>query len=353
MNPRYDKIALTIKRKIARGALPANGRLPSRNELLRMVGGSKSTLQKGMALLKAEGFIRSRGRSGTFVAATPPNISTVPIILQGGSEAGSNEYFASITEHVREIERASGKRTPILRIQNVKGKKDDFGRLEALANSFCIQGAIFASYPEGEWMLEPLRSNCIPTAAFTEPGQWPGLNTVWGDYDGLIDNALAFLRSKRCRKAAMVNSIRLPMSYVDHFHAKCSELSIESGPQWVHGVSTDRYGRQWILNLLSLMFGGTDRPDAVLITDENITPFVAEAIAGMPVTAVSQSSLPRKIIRTDDASIRYIGFDVVDIMSECMQAVVSAVPGSCTHRTIAAKWADEMSSTEQHGGYNG
>ena len=347
MNPRYDKIALTIKRKIARGALSANGRLPSRNELLRMVGGSKSTLQKGMSLLKAEGFIRSRGRNGTFVTATPPNISNIPVILQEyDGTAASNRYFASITDNIRDIERVSGKKTPLFRIQNVKGKKDDFGKLQMLANSFRIQGSIFASYPDGDWMLEPLMRNNIPTVAFTEPGQWPGLYTVWGDYDDLIEKSLAFLRSKGCGRVGMLNSTRLPMKYIDHFYARCSHHSLKTGPQWVHGVSTDRYGRQWIANLLALMFRNAEKPDAVLVTDENITPFVADAITGTNVTAVSQSSLPKKSTHNDSASIRYIGFDVIDIMSECIHSVVSAIPGTCTHRTIAAKWADEMSSVK-------
>ena len=73
--PLYRQIAHHLSRMIGRGALSAGQKLPAARELAASLGVSRTTANLAYEDLEAGGWIRVRGRSGTFVAPRPENRS--------------------------------------------------------------------------------------------------------------------------------------------------------------------------------------------------------------------------------------------------------------------------------------
>src|ERR1039458_10775758 len=70
--PLSRQIAADMRRDIQSGELAPGALLPSERELIERYGTSKSTASKAIALLQAEGLVRTEFGRGTFVRSRPP-----------------------------------------------------------------------------------------------------------------------------------------------------------------------------------------------------------------------------------------------------------------------------------------
>ncbi len=75
-----------LREMIAVGDYQPGDRLPTRSGLEARFQVSSVTLQRAMDVLSTEGFIESRGRHGTVVAANPPFMRNYGVLLPCGSE---------------------------------------------------------------------------------------------------------------------------------------------------------------------------------------------------------------------------------------------------------------------------
>lgn len=74
--PIYQQIEDYLRQQILSGALAAETQLPATRSLARELGVSRITVTNAYATLESEGLIYSRGGSGTFVLARPPQTAT-------------------------------------------------------------------------------------------------------------------------------------------------------------------------------------------------------------------------------------------------------------------------------------
>lgn len=70
--PRYARIAADLRRRIADGGLAPGQRVPSTRQLARDWGVALATAAKALDVLRSEGLVKSRPRSGTVVAEATP-----------------------------------------------------------------------------------------------------------------------------------------------------------------------------------------------------------------------------------------------------------------------------------------
>src|SRR5690349_14061754 len=71
----------TLRAEIVSGTLALGNRMPSHFEIARRFGVSRVTAQWALRQLCQEGFIRTRARSGTFVAKQPPHINRYALVF--------------------------------------------------------------------------------------------------------------------------------------------------------------------------------------------------------------------------------------------------------------------------------
>ena len=74
--PLYEYLYQRIRDDILRGAIRAGERLPSKRALAQHLGVSVVTVEGAYAQLVAEGYVRSRARSGYFACAVPVGVAT-------------------------------------------------------------------------------------------------------------------------------------------------------------------------------------------------------------------------------------------------------------------------------------
>lgn len=77
--PVYVQLAQGWRERIEDGTLPGGSALPAERELARLLGVSRVTVRQALALLEAEGLLRRKQGSGTFVE--PPRSAPRPLGL--------------------------------------------------------------------------------------------------------------------------------------------------------------------------------------------------------------------------------------------------------------------------------
>ena len=96
VRPRQLQIASDIRARILSGDLRPGDRIPSTETLKAEYGIVDKTAQRAIAILKAEGFVEGRPRSGTFVTGKQP------VVIRASHyprPAGSGEPYAWMTDH--------------------------------------------------------------------------------------------------------------------------------------------------------------------------------------------------------------------------------------------------------------
>jgi DNA-binding GntR family transcriptional regulator len=96
------RLAEELRERLLAGEYLAGTQLPSEPELARRLGVSRSSLRAALALLEAEGLLRSVHGSGTFVTDRPllrndlsRNFGVYEMIAATGLEPGTSEAFAA------------------------------------------------------------------------------------------------------------------------------------------------------------------------------------------------------------------------------------------------------------------
>lgn len=64
----YKQVYQRIHTAILQGILKSGERLPSARTLAKEMGVARGTVEEGYAILKAEGYIESKGQAGTVVS---------------------------------------------------------------------------------------------------------------------------------------------------------------------------------------------------------------------------------------------------------------------------------------------
>ncbi len=67
MQGKVEALRCKIMAEIKNGTLPVNAKIPSRNQLVRKYGFSRSTVDRTISMLTAEGRLGGKRGSGTFV----------------------------------------------------------------------------------------------------------------------------------------------------------------------------------------------------------------------------------------------------------------------------------------------
>src|ERR1700710_1606742 len=77
-----------LRKEIIEGRIPPGGRLPTQVQLVDQFRVSGVTIQRALDRLIREGFICTRGRSGTFVTSRPPHLYSYGVVFRDETAAG-------------------------------------------------------------------------------------------------------------------------------------------------------------------------------------------------------------------------------------------------------------------------
>jgi hypothetical protein len=278
-----QQIVQELRQRIQRKVYLPGARLPSRRELQQELGGSPQTIQAAFDQLQLQGYIVPQGSRGTFVAGHLPNQSTIALVFNEEFEQGSWNRFWSALHRMASNWVGAGEGASIsFRSYCLAG-----GRLEGpvyaqlcgdLADG-ALAGVLFTSPPtlaEHSSLFTPQVPRVIidgrPLGAYPfavshiQVPDKPALDSVF----------LRFLAKGRKRIAGVGGDF----SQLERVRALAIAHGLEARPEWWHCLPLDAIATptaQRIVHLLGTL-PRRERPDGLLITDDNLVPSATSGI---------------------------------------------------------------------------
>jgi DNA-binding LacI/PurR family transcriptional regulator len=325
-----------LRDRIVRGHFQPRSKLPPRTEIAREFGVGAEIVQNAMSRLVNEGFLEVGARkSGTRVASAPPHLSRYRLIFPYGPTHWGQFWHA--------LEAAADACTSPTRdfacFYGLGGYRDikDFQSVIDEVRTRSLAGLIFAS-SANELMGTPLLDTPgVPRVAIAVKGELPGIPKVTVDLDHFVSQSVNLLVAKGRRRLAILCASRAPQ-LAELFRAQLAQHGLESRSFWEQYASMSNHIAA--NNVTELLFhpGQTERPDGLIIADDNLLATATQGIARMGIAVprdldvVAMTNFPN--ILPAAVPVTRIGFDipvVLDLLTERLdQLIQSQTPAELT-----------------------
>jgi DNA-binding LacI/PurR family transcriptional regulator len=253
---------------------------------MKELGVSAVTLQKAFDRLTQQGFLVSQGRRGTFVAEYPPDKACCALVFSDEpGRGGWNRYWSTMLREGKNWQDPNGRRFQPYFISDQSPNSKGHLRLCADAAEGGISGILFVNTP---YYLEesPIFSSAIPRVCIGSPD-------LVGDHHRSAIHFLngtrtafdVFVKSGRHRLAAICN--RVTADDWRHMAQEAKRSGLETRQEWWLGFSCNpasAVSARAVAHLLCSL-PARDRPDCLLIDDDNLVPYATEGIrdAGLSI----------------------------------------------------------------------
>jgi len=346
---KQSAILSALRQRILCGALPPGARLPTRQQIMEEFRTSRATVQGAFDRLIEDGFVRSRGSLGTFVADPLPHLSTYALVFPQARSPGRpwSRFRAALQQAATAMPHTDRRRVIIYCTEG--HEHDDLRRLMKDLRARRLAGVVFANRPrgyEGTGLADLLRRQGTPTVAVMEnpAGAMPA---VYPDVDDFVARALDWLAGRGRRRLAAVYVDDPPPDCGAVLRAAMAARGLEVRDCWQlafhpHLPQAARPAAELLLRTRP-----EDRPDGLLIGDDNLAEHVLAGLvaAGMRVgddlDVVSHCNFPAIVPCV--LPVRRIGFDARRIIEACLAVIDGLRQGrpAAEMTRIAATTEDE------------
>lgn len=326
--PKQDAIVRHLREAIMRGEWGPGARLPTRQVLRKQYSTTSATVQRVFDRLIADGFVETRGARGSFVAERLPHLYRHVLVFPvGESDSGWGNFWAVMRNLAPTLAQERG-----IELQ-VRFGVEDGGpsggearrRLREDLRERRIAGLIFATTPlaKGQSLLgvEPAVPRVIIGGC--PKGHRVAAVSV-GGAPGFSELAVRYLLERGRKRIAVIGPSRAPSHFDDIAHELgCAGLSLP--PHWRQGVELGYPA--WAENVARLLFlgGGRERPDGLIVTDDNLVEY---AVAGLlasgvrvpeQVEMVAHCNFPAP--RPNVIPMARLGYDIHALLSRCLDTI--------------------------------
>ncbi|MFZ2656586.1 MAG: GntR family transcriptional regulator [Victivallales bacterium] len=340
---RFQEIAAELKKNIISGKWAPDMRVPTRRQLCARYGASPITIQNIISQFEEDGFLRSDGRNGTYVVKTPPHLVNVALVFP--EEAKSSRFWQALS-NVAKLERRDGLK--IIQRFNIKynGWTDNPEQV-GLINDILrkrLMGIFFTSPPFLVQDTPIMTEKGIPRCGIMSPGSYPELSQLAADGISFQEKALGCMKSRGRRRIAVIGHSGISnLNWLD----KLSENGFVSGPHWIQGINPGETLPG--CNLARLMFHGSrdNRPDGLVITDDNIVESVTKGIAGSGVKfpqeldVIAHCNFP--CIPPSSVPLVRLGYDAREFLDQALRFLRAMKEGAPPAKAkVKAVFEDEL-----------
>ena len=344
---RHGDIRAQLSSLIRSGAKPPGSRLPTRLELASQFKTTPVTIQKALDRLMADGFVKARGRSGTFVVDRPPHLYRFGIVITAAHATG---FLGILVEQAARLARLHHWNFPVY--SHVDGSVDaeDYRLMLADLQSHRLAGLIFTQQPE--WFLnQPLFADPdLPRVALVEH-QLSGVGSVRLDNPLWVAKALDYLQAQGRHRVAVVATPNQSSAFVELVTRGVAARQLTTHPAWIQAL--DHRSPYWAAHVVAALLNGpaAARPDALIIADDHLVESVTTAlqrhggavVADLPI--VAHCNYPKLPVAA--VPVTWLGYDVrqvlrlaVEYIQQCLEGVKPAPV-----RMVPAQFAAELSES--------
>ncbi len=281
---KQDRIVTELRDAIRDGRYAPGSRMPTRAELQQSHGVSSVTVQRALDRMIADGFVVPRGRHGTFVVDQPPHTCTYGLIIPRTQGEGHwVRFWTALGNEAVALTR--GKRLQINRYFGIDGERDheDWRRLLHDIAAERLAGLLLATVPAGMADTPVMTSN-LPRVAITLRPEKHAFTPLMLDTASFIERALEHLHSLGRTRVAILGVPGHPPEFHKRFAECLKRYGMNTRPFWFQQVTPSApEPAQGVAHLL-LHPGQRDRPDALIISDDNL---VEHATAGIVAAGIA------------------------------------------------------------------
>lgn len=306
-----------LRDRIVRGIYRPGQLVPRRVDLEIEFATSRATMQQVFDRLLADGFISTNGRGGTVVADRPPFLRRIALVFSDAPTTW-NRFWIALDNEARAMIR-SGERELVIHTGI------DVGRDSAAAQSLLadvrarrLAGIIFAASPTALVGDEILDADLARVAIMDGPGP-VGTPAVYPDFESFIVRALSHLVACGRKRVAVLSVPGFP---VEVLRREMARIGVEAMPHLLQTVPHEMPAAARALTQLLFHADQRRRPDALLITDDNL---VEHGLAGLldagvrvpkDVSVVTHCNFPWPAPSVLPA--RRLGFDAGEVLRTCL-----------------------------------
>jgi hypothetical protein len=275
------QVTASLRQRVIAGQLRPGQRLPTWNEMEGEFGVGRPTLMRALARLKQDGLVVADSTRGTYVADRPPHLYRYGLVFsEGPGQSGWNRFWAGLDSDAVALARATNRELPPFYWTEPHPDNESYLRLLREAHAGRLAGLIVVG---GGPMIEPGAIEAIGLPVVAIQAKWPapsGVPIFDSDFDSFINLALRALQVQGRRRPAVLTNVYNPM---DRITARLAEFGMSARPSWMQGVDT--HHPKWAGQIIRLLLDQTqtDRPDSLVITDDNLAESALAAIVELGV----------------------------------------------------------------------
>ena len=334
---RRERVVSTLRARIVSGLLKPGDRLPTHKELEDYFEAAPLTILDAMAALRETGFIESRPRRGTFVAAHPPHLTRFALTFPWAAKLEVSQFARALSN---EAGRLNNGGREFLVFHDIGGHDDveDYQLLLRHLNNDALAGIIFGTsplaYPTSLEGLPLLTTPGLPRVSIALPSPDIPIPCVYADLANFLPRAFRALAGQGRHRLAILflsdnYGSRPPF---ETWRRLARAHGLELKPQWVHGIqNSSAWSAEPLTHLLFDARRAADRPDALVIGDDNLVPAATAGLvaAGVRVPACGERR------RTEDVCViahtnfphptpsvvpvTRLGYDVRKLLATCVE----------------------------------
>ena len=323
---KYRGITAALRAKILSGEFKPGTRLPTREALIRQFDTTSVTIQKAFDLLADQGWIRTAGRRGTFVSDKLPT-RCYALAFPWPRQVDTSQFYRALWQQAEQLTTPQRQITCFYEIGS-RTDTEDYLRLADLVRSHRLAGVIFANNPFDVEGLPVLEEPGVARVTIIAPKAPLPVPFVGPDVASFCGKALDELAAAGRRRVAVI-TLAHQVEESGPWLAKLFEMAAARGLQmqraWVQAAPL--LAPQWAQHAAEVLFqaGTTVRPDALLITDDNLVP---AATAGVRAAGVRVPEDVRVIVHTNfpypmaaAVPVTRVGFDISHLLELCIERI--------------------------------
>jgi DNA-binding LacI/PurR family transcriptional regulator len=350
----YGQLAGHIRSRIVAGGWVPGERLPTRRAWVREFGTNPKTMQQAIDCLASDGFVEARGRAGTFVSPRPPHLTDYAIVFHGTPDYPYSwgRFWQVLSASAKSLQQTGDRRFP--QFYGIYGRTDseDYQNLLRRLRSQQLAGLIFASSPHALINDPILEEPGIPRVALSSHDPRLGIPTVTVDSPAFCARAVDYLvdRGRKRIAALFYAGDDEGHDLEDQFLASLQKRGCEQRPYWRQYVNV--FHPRTICRVIHLLLNTdqTQRPDALVVTDDTMVDAVVNGLfaAGVnvprDVEVIAHANFP---VAPTAMPIKRLGYDSRPLLQTCIRLIdqqrrCEPVPSSTLMHPL---FADEIEGT--------
>jgi len=347
-SPRQAEIVGDILKRIQSNELPPGAGLPSVVELSRNYSASPVTVQRAIVHLRERGYIETNTQ-GSSVSRQPPHLSRFGIVSPYTPHPSQfRTALEKEANHLSEVPSAHGIERRFSFFYEVDHPDESIRRQSELMSAIAehlVGGLIFFG-PTRNVAQIARKSAGIPCVGFfIEPVS--GVSNI--KLCGFEELALDRLKTAGCSRAALITSRYHSRATAERFMQLVRERGMTTYPRWIHGLHPASV--DWGENCAQMLLHGKDRPDAIIIDDDNLVPYVTAGIAASQVsvpgdlTVIAHTNFPHPT--HSEVPVIRIGFDVRLLMNLAVEIIETRRRGGNVVDEVALPACSEEESLKR------